>query len=123
VNAQNENPTAVLGNSAGGGTNTSSEALDSAWQRATQIAKDGGRETPTLEQLLLALLDDESVLEMLVNQNVDPEVIETSLRRHLETTAAEAQTADKTRSDPALQNVMRRAVVKNAVANKREVIA
>lgn len=123
VNAQNEEPTAVLGNMAGGTSNTSSEAVDFAFERAMEMARDNGRETPTLEHVLLALLDDESVQEMFANRYVDTEVIRTSLQYHLETTSAEPQTPDSPRVDPALQNVMRRAVTKNMVSNKREVEA
>jgi ATP-dependent Clp protease ATP-binding subunit ClpA len=108
---------------AGGTSNMSSGAVDFALERAMEMARDSGREAPTLEQLLLALLDDESVQEMFANQYIDAELIRTLLQYHLETTSAEPQTPDIPRVAPALQNVMRRAVMKNMVSNKREVEA
>ena len=123
VNAQNEEPTAVLGSMAGGTSNTSAGAVDFAFERATEMARASGRETPTLEQVLLALLDEESVQTMFANQCVDTEAIRASLHYHLETTGVEPQTADNPRVAPTLQNVMRRAVMKNMVSNKREVEA
>jgi hypothetical protein len=123
VNAQNEEPKAVLGNMAGGTSHTSSEAVDFAFQRATEMAQASGRETPTLEHMLLAVLDDESVLEMFANQYIDPEVIRTSLLYHLPSTDPEPQASGRQQLDPALRDVMRRAVMKNMVTNRREVEA
>jgi hypothetical protein len=121
VNAQDEEAKAILGNMAGGTVNTSSSDLEFAFQRATEMAQARGRERPTLEHVLLFLLDDRSVREMLANQYVDSQAIRSSLLYQLEATTAEAQTADASGADPALQNVMRRAFLKNMVSNKREV--
>lgn len=63
--------------------NLSSTALDLSMGRATEMARASGRESPILEELLLALLDDGSVQEMLANQSVDTEALRASLRSHL----------------------------------------
>src|SRR5690554_5371382 len=88
VSAQNEEPRADLGNMSGSTRNISSGAVDLAFQRATEMARASGRESPTVEHVLLFLLDDESVQQMFANQYVEPEVIRTSLLYQLETMAA-----------------------------------
>jgi hypothetical protein len=121
LDPQNEQPRAVLGNLSGGWSNTASAAVEFALQRAMETARASRQEAPTLEQLLLALLDHESVREMFANPSIDTEAIRTSLLNHLEAIRAAPQGPDTARVDPALQNVMRRAAMKNLLSNKREV--
>lgn len=123
MSAENEGPKAVLGNMAGGTSKTASAAVDFAFQRATEMARAGGLATPALEHMLLALLQDESVLEILADQHVDPEAIRTSLLHYLEATNAERRVSDGSRFDRSLQDVMRRAALKNMVSNRREIEA
>lgn len=121
MDRQNGPPRAVLGSMSGGWSNTASAAVEFALQQAMETARASGRETPTLEQVLLALLDHESVRQMFANQSVDTAAIRNSLLHHLEVTSGESQGPNPPRVDPPLQNVMRRAAVKNLASNKKEV--
>jgi ATP-dependent Clp protease ATP-binding subunit ClpA len=86
-----------------------------------KLAREADNQAPTVEHLLLALLDDESVQAMFADQYVDAAVIRASLQYHLRTTSAEAQPSDTAGVAPPLQAVMRRALLKSLVSNRREV--
>ena len=129
VNAQTPDQTAILGNSSGGGSGGGDPATDLALQRAMDMAEQGGRASPTVEQLLLALLDDRSVQELLAGQSVDLGSLLASLRSYVQmvdaSPVAAAQDAAALasprafRPNRALQNVFRRALMKNMALNRK----
>jgi hypothetical protein len=117
---QDESPLAVLGNmSQGGGSSTDAE-VDLALKKAQEAAASAGG-VLTVEHLLVALLDEPSVVELLEKQFVDRASLRVQLQKRLESAKVAEVPIREVKPDPALQNVLRRAMMKSVVSNRRGV--
>ncbi len=110
---------AVVGNSSGGGGGGATIASTAALERASELARESGRQAPTVEQVLLALLDDDSVRNVLVGQSVDVVSVRAAVSQYVATQAPIEPTADDPFGrDPKMTHVLQRAMLK-AVADNR----
>jgi hypothetical protein len=110
---------AVVGSSSesGGGRGQTSTGL--AFERALRIAKESGRQSPTVEQLLVALLDDADVRDALVTRYVDVNSLRASLTEYVERQPPiEPTAADPFGRDPKLTPVLRRSTFKGVAENR-----
>jgi Clp amino terminal domain, pathogenicity island component len=119
ASAISQDQSAVLGNSSrGGNQDPRNPGYAASINRAMQLAKESGRKAPTVEQLLLALLDDDSVQEALASQHVDVDSVRGSLLQYLASQLAGDEPADSGGADPRTINATRRAATKATVANR-----
>jgi hypothetical protein len=114
---------AVVGNSAGGGGGSGQAERDRSLERANAIAKESGRQAPTVEQLLLALLDDDGVRDALASQYVDVGSLRATVTQYVaDQPRVEPTPTDPFGRDPKLAPVLQRAMMK-AVADNRHPLA
>ncbi len=121
VNAQKEDQTALLGHMSQSTSNMTAPATEMALQRAMEMAKAGSNQTLTPEHVLVALLEDEAVLDLLANQNVEPDSVRTSLIRHLDETNEDQHEANGSSVDPSMRTVMQHAVGRKMAFSRKDI--
>jgi hypothetical protein len=110
---------AVVGNGSGSGGSSRTQLQDAVLERAFDLARQTGRASPTVEQLLLALLDDDSVRSVLVGKFIDAVSVRAVLTQYVAAQPRIEPTADDPLGrDPKTTHVLQRALLKSVADNR-----
>ena len=91
--------------------------VEMAFERALAAAKARSAAALTTEQVVIELLDEETVAELLSSASVDVNALRADLKGHLGPVAENV--GEKPKPDQPLQNAMQRAVMKSLTSNKK----
>lgn len=114
-----ESDSAYVGHGSGGYSASVTPEVELAFERAMATARENGMGSVTTEHVLVALLDEDSVREVLITTGVDLDAVRVDLLKHLESNESKEPTDTQPMADPALQSAMRRAVMKTFVSNRK----
>lgn len=116
-----ESEDAYFGNSSSGGSSTSSSSLELSFERAMEQAQISQQEYLTIEQVLLALLDDPSTREFLEDNAVDIGSVRAELSSFVRSNASNAPNGGRPIPHQDVRQVSQRALMKIYSSNKKAV--
>lgn len=112
-------PRAVVGTGSSGGGGSGRTAQEVVFERAMELAQRSGRASPTVEQLLLALLDEDTVRAMLLGRFVDVVSVRAAVSQYVDAQPPIEPTADDPLGrDPNLSRALQRAMLKSVADNR-----
>ena len=112
---------AHLGNSSSGGGNASSAEVNLAIEQASKAAQLRGYAAPTLELILLALLDRISVQEILAAHDADTKSLRAALVSHIDANIPPAPANSLLDVETDLQRVLSRAAMKSYLNSRKHI--